>query len=74
MNILMLLANPFNHDPRVYNEAKTLVDTGHKFTVLAWDNKGMHPENEVIDGINVVRRYITKLMDMIEYKLLCCDY
>jgi hypothetical protein len=70
----MTLANPFTHDPQVYNEAKTLMDTGHKVTFLAWDNKGMHPENEVIDEINVVRRYIAKLMDMIEYNLLCYNY
>ena len=39
MNILMTLANPFTHDPRVYNEAKSLVKAGHKVTVLAWDKK-----------------------------------
>jgi len=39
MNILMTLANSFTHDPRVYNEARSLVKNGHNVTILAWDKK-----------------------------------
>jgi glycosyltransferase involved in cell wall biosynthesis len=70
MNILMILDNPFTHDPRVYNEAKSLVDNGHKVTVLAWDKTGRNPENEIIDDINVVRSYNTKLMDIIKHDFI----
>lgn len=41
MNILMTLSNPFTPDPRVYNEAKSLVKAGHEVTVIAWDKNGI---------------------------------
>lgn len=41
MNSLMTLSNPFTHDPRVYNEAKSLVKAGHEVTVIAWDKNGI---------------------------------
>jgi glycosyltransferase involved in cell wall biosynthesis len=69
MNILMTLANPFTHDPRVYNEAKSLVDAGHSVTVLAWDNKKEQQHEEIKDGINIVRSYNTKFMDLLPYDI-----
>ncbi len=68
MNILMTLANPFTHDPRVYNEAKSLLKAGHKVTVLAWDRKGLYPLTEVKDKINIVRVRNTKLMELIPHE------
>ena len=44
MNILMILANPFTNDPRVYNESRSLVKAGHKVTVAnstGTESKGM---------------------------------
>ena len=41
----MTLANSFTHDPRVYNEARSLVKVGHSVTVLAWDKKKEHPDS-----------------------------
>lgn len=69
MNILMMLANPFTHDPRVYNEAKSLVDAGHEVTVLAWDKTGHHPAQEMKDGIQVVRSYNTRFMDLMPFDI-----
>ncbi|UCF13550.1 MAG: glycosyltransferase family 4 protein [Thermoplasmatales archaeon] len=69
MNILMVLSNPFTHDPRVYNEAKSLVNAKHKVTVLAWDKKKEHPSREVKDGIQIARSYNTKFMDLIPYDI-----
>lgn len=69
MNILMILANPFTHDHRVYNEAKSLVKAGHEVTVLAWDKTGKHPKNEVKDGITVIRCYNSKFMDISPYDI-----
>ena len=65
----MTLANPFTHDPRVYNEARSLVKAGHKVTVLAWDRKGENPPKELKDGINIVRSYNTKFMDILPYDI-----
>jgi len=55
MFILMLLTNPFKPDPRVYEEAKTLVNAGYKVTIFCWDREGTYPEKEIIDGIYVKR-------------------
>ena len=70
MKILMLLSNPFTHDPRVYNEAKSLIKVGHDITVLAWDKKKENPLNEIKDDINVVRIRNTKFMDFLPYDIL----
>jgi len=70
MNILMILANPFTHDPRVYNEAKSLVNAGHNVTVFAWDKKGKLPKNDIKNAINIVRSYNNKLINLIPYDFL----
>lgn len=53
--VVMLLSNPFKPDPRVYKEAKTLVNNGYDVTVLAWDRECKYPKKEVIDGIKIER-------------------
>lgn len=50
----MLLSNPFDTDPRVYNIARALLKE-YKVTVFAWDRKGGYPSIETIDGIQVIR-------------------
>ena len=55
MRILMLVANAFTADPRVYNEATSLIRAGHEVTVIAWDREGTNPRREEWDGIKVVR-------------------
>jgi len=55
MNILMLVSNPFVTDPRVYNEAKSLLGAGHKVTVIACDREGNLPASGDMDGIDVIR-------------------
>jgi len=69
MNILMTLANPFTHDARVYNEARSLIKNGHNVTVLAWDRNNENPSSEIIDGIEIVRCYNTKLMKFVKYDI-----
>ena len=54
MNILMTLANPFTHDARVYNEARSLIKNGHKVTLICGNFKGGLNQEE-IDGVNIVR-------------------
>lgn len=65
----MTLANSFTNDPRVYNEAKSLIKTGHKVTVLAWDKKRVNSPKEVKDGINIIRSYNSKLMNLLPYDI-----
>jgi glycosyltransferase involved in cell wall biosynthesis len=65
----MTLANPFTHDPQVYNEAKSLVNNGHSVTVLAWDKTGRQPAYETKDGISIVRSYNSKFMNILPYDI-----
>lgn len=39
MRIIMILTNSFDPDPRVYKEAKTLVEMGATVEILAWDRE-----------------------------------
>ncbi|MCE7737882.1 MAG: glycosyltransferase family 4 protein, partial [Candidatus Heimdallarchaeota archaeon] len=65
MKILMLLSNPFRPDPRVYNEALSLVKAGHEVEVLAWDRLAQYPKNDVIDGIKITRVRNTRFMQLL---------
>lgn len=58
LNILMLLSNAFDPDPRVHREAKTLVEAGHQVTILCWDRDRKAAEHEVVDGICLERIYV----------------
>jgi glycosyltransferase involved in cell wall biosynthesis len=55
MNVLMFVSNPFTNDPRVYAEAKSLVQAGGRVTVVAWDSKQENPPRQTWDGIDIVR-------------------
>ncbi len=54
-HIVMLLSNCFDPDPRVHNEARTLVELGYRVTIVAWDRERIRPASETIDGIQVER-------------------
>jgi len=49
MNILMTLANPFTHDPRVYNDSKSLSDI-----LPAMNGGASHEEEGWRNAVNVV--------------------
>lgn len=51
----MLLTNPFRPDPRVYEEAKALVDKGYKVTILCWDRGENYPSREIKENIEIIR-------------------
>jgi len=55
MKILMLLSKEFTIDPRVYKEAKSLVEAGHQVTVIMWDRKGDFEKESIVLGIKVIR-------------------
>jgi len=51
----MFVCNPFTNDPRVYNEARSLIQAGHRVTVIAWDRERQNPARQIWDGIEVMR-------------------
>ena len=63
-NIVMILDNGFDPDPRVYKEGVYLVSKGFSVTILCWD-RDIHvhyPPHEVIEGIEIIRyRLISEL-------------
>ena len=61
----MLLSNPFMVDPRVSKEAKSLVNNGHKVTVIVWDRKKDYSETGNIEGVNLIRIHNTGLMKIL---------
>ena len=62
LNILMFLSNPFMVDPRVYKEAKSLVEAGYKVTVIVWDRHNEYDAESTVDGIRIVRIHNKGLM------------
>lgn len=56
--ICMLLTNRFDPDPRVYQEAKSLVKNGYSVTIFCWDRDLKTSPEELINGIKVKRIYI----------------
>lgn len=55
MKVLMCVANAFTNDPRVYNEATSLLKAGYEVTVVAWDRERENPPRQTHDGVDIVR-------------------
>ncbi len=53
--VLMLLMDPFEHDPRVEKEATSLTQAGHPVTVLAWNRFGTSKDIEERNGVRIER-------------------
>jgi glycosyltransferase involved in cell wall biosynthesis len=56
--VLMLLTNAFEPDPRVHQEAKSLVENGYCVTIVCWDRDCKFPPQEVIEGIKIERIHV----------------
>lgn len=54
----MLLTNRFDPDPRVHQEAKSLVKNGYSVTIFCWDRDFKTNMEEYIDDIRVKRIYV----------------
>ncbi|MEE9197536.1 MAG: glycosyltransferase, partial [bacterium] len=65
----MVLSNGFTRDPRVANEAESLVRNGYEVTVLCWDRDGTLPPQETRNGIRVLRLRNTAWMQLLPYDL-----
>lgn len=53
--VLMLLTNAYDPDPRVRQEALTLIRMGCGLRLLAWDRDLKSPATEVMEGVEVER-------------------
>lgn len=60
MKIAMILDSVFPPDPRVENEAQTLLQNGHSVCLLSIDYSHKLKEYEVINGIEVHRKHLPK--------------
>lgn len=65
----MLLSNPLVIDPRVYKEAKALVEAGHEVTVIVWDRHREYEAESIIEGIKVVRIHNKGIMKILPHDL-----
>ncbi len=54
-NVLMLLANGFQPDPRVLKEASTLVEHGFAVTIICLDREQSMVPEELVEGISIRR-------------------
>ncbi len=70
MNIGIILDSHFPPDPRVENEALTLLNAGHKVILYCLDYTGKFPESEIYKGIKVIRHQFSNLV----YKLSALAY
>lgn len=61
--ILMVLSKPFVLDPRVNQEARSLVNNGFEVTVIVWDRRKIYKPEEVVDGVRVFRIYNNEVVD-----------
>ncbi len=57
-------------DPRVYKEAKTLIDAGHKVSVIVWDRKKTYEKEDTVNGIRLFRIHNKGLMKLLPHDLL----
>lgn len=70
MRIGMILDASFPPDPRIENEAATLIQAGHEIFLFCFDFRGDKPQREAINGIQVRRIQPGKLT----YKLSALAY
>ena len=57
--ILMLLTNAYDPDPRVRQEALTLIAMGCRVRLLAWDRDSKSPASESMEGVEVERVFLS---------------
>jgi glycosyltransferase involved in cell wall biosynthesis len=59
MTVLMLLSNAYEPDPRVRQEALSLIRMGCLVRILAWDRDGKFPASERREGVEVQRVFVS---------------
>jgi glycosyltransferase involved in cell wall biosynthesis len=58
MTVLMLLTNTYDPDPRVRQEALTLISMGYRVKLLAWDRDRKSPQFQLMEGVEVERVHL----------------
>ncbi len=58
VRVVAVVSNGCNPDPRVLREAGWLVEAGHDVTIHAFDRLQELPEQEVVDGITIIRHRV----------------
>lgn len=56
--VLMLLSNAYDPDPRVRQEAVSLIHMGCRVHVLAWDRDSKAAPTEILEGVAVTRIFV----------------
>ena len=56
--VLMLLTNAYDPDPRVRQEALTLIKMGCSLRLLAWDRDRKRAAREYMEGVEVERLFL----------------
>ena len=56
--VLMLLTNAYDPDPRVRQEAVSLIGMGCRVRMLAWDRERKAPETQNMEGVEVRRVFL----------------
>src|ERR1700729_1228732 len=56
--VLMLLTNAYDPDPRVRQEALSLIGMGCRVQLLAWDRDRKAPASESMEGVEVRRVFL----------------
>jgi len=64
MKILMVLSNPIITDHRPLIEAKSLIEAGHKVSVIVWDRRKEFKKEETYEEIKIFRIYNSALMNL----------
>ncbi|MGA7409482.1 MAG: glycosyltransferase [Bryobacteraceae bacterium] len=57
--VLMLLTNAYDPDPRVRQEALSLIRVGYRVRLLAWDRDRKSPPSECMEGVEVERVFLS---------------
>jgi len=57
--VLMLLTNAYDPDPRVRQEALSLIRMGYRVRLLAWDRDRKSPPRECMEGVEVERVFLS---------------
>lgn len=62
MRIAFFLDQSFPPDSRVENEAYSLIQSGHEVHLFSLNYKGLYPQQELVNGIQVFREKTSKLL------------
>ncbi len=57
--VLMLLTNAYDPDPRVRQEALSLIRMGYRVHLLSWDRDRKSPPSECMEGVEVERVFLS---------------